>query len=119
VVGQHHKLSLLTVVGGTLVLPVDLEPYGPGDSELAASLRVLDRGAAALGPRFAQYVVADSLYANASFLHAAGARGLHALVRLKANRPTLFAAAQARFRRSAAYADGGGSRRSDRPVGRR
>ena len=97
VMGQHHKLSLLTVVGGTLVLPVDLEPYGPGDSELAASLRVLDRGAAALGPRFAQYVVADSLYANASFLHAAGARGLHALVRLKANRPTLFAAAQARF----------------------
>jgi hypothetical protein len=64
VVGQHHKLSLLTVVGGVLVLPVDLEPYGPGDSELGASLRVLDRGVAALGPRFAQYVVADGLYAN-------------------------------------------------------
>jgi len=97
VVGQHHKLSLLAVVGGALVLPVDLEPYGPGDSELGASLRVLDRGVAALGPRFAQYVVADGLYANAPFLHTAGDRGLHALVRLKANLPTLFAAAQARF----------------------
>ena len=97
VVGQHHKLSLLAVVGGPLVLPVDLEPYGPGDSEVGASLRVLDRGVAALGPRFAQYVVADSLYANAAFLHAAGDRGLHALVPRKANLPTRFAAAQARF----------------------
>lgn len=97
VVGQHHKLSLLTVVGGAIHLPVDLEPYGPGDSELAASRRVLDRGVAALGRRFAQYVVGDSLYANVPFLHAAGDHGLRALVRLKANLPTLFAAAQARF----------------------
>lgn len=97
VVGQHHKLSLLTVVGGALVLPVDLEPYGPGDSEQGASLRLLDRGVAALGRRFAQYIVADSLYANAPFLHAVGAHGLQAVVRLKANVPTLFAAARARF----------------------
>ena len=97
VVGQHHKLSLLSVVGGVLQLPVDLEPYGPGDSELAASLRVLDRGVAALGPRFAQYVLGDGLYANAPFLQAVGDRGLRAVVRLKANLPTLFAAARARF----------------------
>lgn len=97
VVGQHHKLSLLTVVGGALMLPVDVEPYGPGDSEQAASLRLLQRGVTALGPRFAQYVVADSLYASAPFLNAVGDRGLSALVRLKANLPTLFAAAQARF----------------------
>ena len=97
VVGQHHKLSLLSVVGGAVPLPVDVEPYGPGDSESAASLRLLIRGVAALGPRFAQYVVADGLYANAPFLHAVGDHGLAALVRLKANLPTLFAAAQARF----------------------
>ena len=97
VVGQHHKLSLLSVVGGVLPLPVDLEPYGPGDSELAASLRVLDRGVAALGPRFAQYVLGDGLYANAPFLQAVGDRGLRAVVRLNANLPMLFAAARARF----------------------
>jgi hypothetical protein len=97
VVGQQHKLSLLTVVGGAVHLPVDLEPYGPGDSELAASLRLLDRGVAALGRRFAQYVLGDGLYANVPFLHAAGDHGLRALVRLKGNLPTLFAAAQARF----------------------
>jgi Transposase DDE domain len=97
VVGQQHKLSLLAVVGGELVLPVDLEPYGPGDSEQGASLRVLDRGLTALGRRFAQYVVGDSLYASAPFLHAVGDRGLHAVVRLKANLPTLYTAARARF----------------------
>jgi len=98
VIGQQHKLSLISVVGGPLVLPLDVEPYGPADSELAASLRLLDRSGAALGRRFAQYVVADSLYANAPFLHAVGDRGLRAIVRLKGNLPTLFAAAQARFR---------------------
>ncbi len=97
VVGQHHKLAALAVVGGALVLPVDVEPYGPGDSEQAAGLRLLTRGVTALGPRFAQYVVADSLYATTPFLHAVGDRGLGALVRLKANLPTLFTAAQARF----------------------
>jgi hypothetical protein len=97
VIGQHHKLSLLAVVGGALQLPVDVEPYGPGDSEQAASLRLLTRGVTAFGPRFAQYVLGDGLYANAPFLNAVGDRGLRALVRLKANLPTLFAAAQARF----------------------
>lgn len=40
--------------------------------------------------------VGDGLYAIVLFLHAAGDRGSHALVRLKANVPTLWAAAQAR-----------------------
>ncbi len=97
VVGHHHKLSMLTVVGGALACPVDVEPYGPGDSEQAASLRLLQRGVAHLGCRFAQYVVADGLYASAPFLHAAGDLGLHAIARLKANVPTLFAEAQRRF----------------------
>jgi hypothetical protein len=97
VVGQQHKLSLRSVVGGALMLPVDLEPYGPGDSEQAASLRLLERGATALGARFAQYVLGDGLYATAPFLHAVGDLGMHAVVRLKANVPTLFTAAQARF----------------------
>ena len=97
IVGYQHKLSLLSLVGGPLVLPLDVEPYGPGDSEQAASLRVLQRGVAALGRRFAQYVVGDGLYASAPFLHAAGDLALHTVVRLKANLPILLAAAEARF----------------------
>ena len=97
VVGYHHKLSLLSLVGGALVLPLDVEPYGPGESEQAASGRLLQRGVAALGRRFAQYVAGDGLYASAPFLHVASDLGLHPIVRLKANLPTLLAAAEARF----------------------
>lgn len=101
VVGHNHHFSLISVVGTGLVLPFDVEPYGPGDSELAASERLLDRAVGQLGPRFADYVVADGAYAGAPFLHAVGRLGLHAVVRLKGNLPELYAAAQARFRNCA------------------
>ena len=53
--GYRHHVVLLSVVGSPLPLPCDVELYGPGEGELAAALRVLTRGVAALGPRFADY----------------------------------------------------------------
>jgi hypothetical protein len=50
-----------------------------------------------LGPRFADYVVADGEYATAPFLHDVGDLGLSVVARLKNNLPELFAAAQKRF----------------------
>lgn len=97
VTGYNHRFSLIAVVGSDLVLPLDVEPYGPGDSELAASRRVLERAVEHLGPRFADYVVGDGEYAGAPFLHAAGELGLRVVVRLKANLPELLHAAEARF----------------------
>ena len=97
VVGYNHRFALLSVVGGGMVLPLDVEPYGPGDGEVAASTRLLERVVGRLGRRFADYVVGDGLYAGAPFLHAAGKLGLHTVVRLKGNLPELYAAAQARF----------------------
>lgn len=97
VTGYEHSLSLVSLVGGGLSLPIDVEPYGPGDSEMAASQRALDRVIAQLGRRFADYVVADGYYAGAPLLRQLAAWGLPALVRLKSNLPELFAAAQARF----------------------
>ena len=99
VLGYRHELSLISLVGdGPLSLPFDVEPYGPGDSEYAASQRLLARAVAALGPRFADYVVADGAYATAPFLHAAQDLGLWVIARLKANLPLLQQAAEARFR---------------------
>lgn len=54
VVGYGHDLSAIAVVGTGVVLPLDVEPDGPGDSELAASQRLLRRAVEGLGPRFAQ-----------------------------------------------------------------
>lgn len=95
--GYQHRLVLLSVVGAGLVLPVDVEPYGPGDSEGAAGRRILQRAVGHLGRRFADYVVADSEYATAPFLHAAGEAGLRVVVRLKANLPELWEEARTRF----------------------
>jgi hypothetical protein len=95
--GHLHHFVLISVVGAGLTLPVDVEPYGLGDSEYAAAQRLLRRTVAHLGPRFADYVVGDGAYATAPFLHETAAVGLPVVARVKENLPLLMAAVHARF----------------------
>jgi hypothetical protein len=95
--GSLHHFALISVVGAGLTLPVDVEPYGPGDSEYAAAQRLLRRAVRHLGPRFADYVVGDGEYATAPFLHTTAEIGLPVVARLKENLPLLAAAMRARF----------------------
>jgi hypothetical protein len=95
--GSLHHFVLISIVGVGLTLPVDVEPYGPGDSEYAAAQRLLRRTVDHLGPRFADYVVGDGEYATAPFLHATEEIGLPVVARLKENLPLLAAAVRARF----------------------
>jgi hypothetical protein len=97
VLGYLHHFVMISVVGTGLALPVDVEPYGPGDSEYVAGQRLLQRAVGQVGRRFADYVVVDGEFATAPFLHVAGDLGLRVVARLKDNLPTLFAAAVARF----------------------
>jgi hypothetical protein len=95
--GYLHYFVMISIVGTGLPLPFDVEPYGPGDSEYAAGQRLLKRAVSLLGPRFADYGVADAKFATAPFLHTADEVSLPIVTRLKDNLPELYAAAQARF----------------------
>jgi len=97
VVGYRHSLATICVVGVGLSLPLDAEPYGPGDSEYAAGQRLLARVMNGLGARFADYLVVDGGFATAPFLHAAGRAGLPVIARLKDNLHDLSAAVEKRF----------------------
>lgn len=97
VIGYSHKFAAVNVVGAGLSLPFDVEPYGPGDSEYAAGQRLLARALKALGPRFADYLVVDSGYATAPFLHAADRAGIPVVARLKDNLPELSQSVARRF----------------------
>lgn len=92
-----HHFTMVSVVGAGFTLPIDLEPYGPGDSEYATGKRLLGRVVQGLGRRFADYLVVDGGFATAPFLHAADAAGLPVIARLKGNLPELFASAQRRY----------------------
>jgi hypothetical protein len=95
--GYLHYFVMISIVGTGLPLPFDVEPYGPGDSEYGAGQRLLRRAESLLGPRFADYAVADAKFATAPFLHTADEVSLPIVTRLKDNLPELYAAAQARF----------------------
>lgn len=97
VIGHRHELVMITVVGTGVTLPLDMEPYPQGEGELTAGIRLVQRVAPALGPRFADYIVADAKYGAASFLNAVTELGLRAVVRLKDNLPDLHSRAVARF----------------------
>ncbi|MGD0790336.1 MAG: hypothetical protein ABR920_01080 [Terriglobales bacterium] len=56
VIGYHQQWVTLSVVGTGLTLPFDVEPYGTGDSELAAARRRLTRALGSLGTRFAEII---------------------------------------------------------------
>lgn len=97
IVGYHHSLVMISVVGTGLSLPFDIEPYRPGDCEYVAGQRLVRRAVANLGPRFADYLVVDAKFATAPYLKVVGKLDLPVVARLNDNLPELFAAAQRRF----------------------
>ncbi len=97
VTGYNHHFVMISVVGAGITLPFDVEPYAADDSEYAAGKRLLKRAVNLLGPRFANYSVADAKFATAPFLHTSDQVKLPIIARLKQNLPQLSAAVEARF----------------------
>jgi hypothetical protein len=96
VVEYYHRYSVLRLVGRDLSLMLDAEPVRPGEDELAASRRLLER-VLEMYPRAFDMVAGDALYATTDWFSFLVARGKHALAVLKENRPNLLEDARILF----------------------
>jgi hypothetical protein len=92
----YHRFVALRLVGESLSAMLDAEPIGPGEDELAAARRLLQRVLQTY-PRAFDVVAGDGLYANTDWFRFILSQGKHALAVLKANRPNLLDDARTLF----------------------
>jgi hypothetical protein len=84
----YHRHVSLQLVGADWTLLLDAEPQRPGEDEVAAALRLLERVLASY-PRAFELVVADGLYADPRVFNLVYPRGKDVLAVLKDNHPAL------------------------------
>jgi hypothetical protein len=82
VVEYYHRGVAAHLVGFDLALPLDVELQGPGEGEVPAATRMLER-LVELYPRYFDVVLVDGLYFEAPFVNACLAHGKHVLAILK------------------------------------
>ncbi len=92
----YHRHVSLQLVGANWTLPLDAEPQRPGEDEVAAGLRLLER-VLPIYPRAFDVVVADGLYADPRVFNYLYSRGKNILTVLKDNHPALLEDARALF----------------------
>lgn len=84
----YHRHVALHLVSAGLRLTLDLEPQQPGEDEIAAAMRLLQRVVERY-PRAFDVVAGDALYANGPFFNFVVALGKDALAVLKDERRDL------------------------------
>ncbi len=96
VLEYYHRHVALRLVGQELSLMLNAEPVRPGEDELAAARRLMQR-ALEMYPRAFDVVAGDALYANTNWFNFLLERGKHAMAVLKDNRPNLIEDARSLF----------------------
>lgn len=96
VLEYYHRYVALRLVGQELSLMLDAESIHPGEDELAAARRLVER-TLEMYPRAFDVVAGDALYANTDWFNFLLERGKHALAVLKDNRPNLIDDARCLF----------------------
>jgi len=92
----YHQGVVCHLVGYDLALPLDVELLQPGEGEVAATRRLLERVFANY-PRFFDAVLGDALYCEAPFFNFCLKHGKHAMAVLKGDDRELKRDAQLRF----------------------
>jgi hypothetical protein len=95
-VQYYHRLVAISLVTRDLRLMLDAEPILPGEDEIAAALRLLDRVIEQY-PRAFDLVQGDALYADPRFFNFAMAHGKNAMAVLKDDRRDLLQDAKRLF----------------------
>lgn len=85
----YHRVVVLQMVDVSPALILDIEPILPGEGEVAAATRILQRLCQRY-PRFLDFVTADALYLQAPFMQVVQEQGLHAIVVLKQENRELY-----------------------------
>jgi len=96
----YHRFIGSQLVGRDLHLMVDAEPQRPGEGEVAAAMRLLDRVLAAY-PRAFDVVVLDGLYANSTVFNHILEQGKDVIAVLKDDRRDLLQDARGLFDQTA------------------
>jgi len=81
----YHRVVVCHLIGFKIPLPLDVEPVLPGEGEVIAAKRLLERVFRKY-PRFFDVVVGDALYMEASFINFCLSHGKHAITVLKEDR---------------------------------
>jgi len=95
-VQYYHRHVTLQLVGQDLTVLLDAEPIQPGEGEVAAAIRLLERVLEHY-PRAFDVVMGDALYANSTFFNYVLSRGKDALAVLKDETRDLWGDAQSLF----------------------
>lgn len=84
----YHRIAVAGLVGGPLLIPLDIEEQRPGEDEIAAALRLLERVHQRY-PKAFDVVTGDALYANPRVLALLQSHHKHLVAVLKDNHPDL------------------------------
>jgi hypothetical protein len=96
----YHRHVSVQLVGHECHLMLDAEPIQPGQGELAAAMRLLDRVIRTY-PRAFDVVLGDALYADTAFFNYVIGRGKDVMAVLKDNRADLLTDARSLFEQAA------------------
>ncbi len=92
----YHSIVVCHLIGFKIPLPLDLEPVLPGEGEVKAAKRLLERVFRKY-PRFFDVVVADALYLEAPFINFCSLHKKHVITVLKEDRLVLMQDAKGIF----------------------
>jgi hypothetical protein len=108
----YHRHVMAMLWCGNICLPLDVEPQRPGEDEVAAALRLLQRVFVNY-PRAFDVILADGLYLQQRFFNAALAHKKHVMVVLKNEQRDLLQDARLLFPFEAATGHQAGKTRRD------